>query len=393
MRYGPRTLDLDILLYGDCNVDIRGDDGTGRLIVPHERLREREFVLRPLCDIDEGIVVPGICGDGGSTVGLLLRRLLGEVGGGGLVRVMGLRGERERLLYWGKGKGKCMGIVNRSVESFSGDCERGLESVKERVGLFVENGFEIVDVGGQSTAPGAEDVGVDEEIRRVVPVVEVVRKEWPEICISVDTFRAEVARNCLMTGADVVNDVSAGSGDGVDGKMQEVVRCMDAGWVMMHRRGDSKSMDQMAEYGEKGVVAGVVEELGSCIRKAMVNEDGKRKIVPRWMIWGDPGVGFAKTQMQSLKMMAELRAFKRGIGGYPVLVGPSRKRFVGGAAGRKEAKDRDWATAGAAAVGVMGGADIIRAHNPRIADAVRFANAVLKSNATEEGEYLTKGEG
>ena len=390
VRYGPRHIDLDILHIQGSIVDIRGsDDDEYWLRVPHERLKERRFVLEPLCDIDDGLVVhfPASwdSGDGEEVqVGELLRRLTEKKEGEEIRRVTPLRGEKRRLLYWDCGKetrgnAKCMGIVNATPDSFSdgGEMET-VEAVLKRVREFVDAGFEMVDVGGQSTAPGAVDVSEEEELRRVVPVIEAIREQWPNLIISVDTFRAEVARQAIDAGAQIVNDVSAGTGDEKEGAMHEVVRDSQTVWIMMHRRGDASTMDRFIDYSKKGVVEEVAGELKANMDKAVIQQGKEKNFIPRWMMWADAGLGFAKTAEQSLTLMRELKSFKEKVGNYPILVGPSRKRFVGKATGQDNAKDRDWGSAGAAAIGVVGGAEIVRVHNPNVMDSIKLANAVLR---------------
>jgi dihydropteroate synthase len=202
--------------------------------------------------------------------------------------------------------------------------------------------------------------------------VEAIRQEHPQIGISIDTFRSKVAAEALDCGADIVNDVSAGL---LDASMLSTVTEKRGVWMMMHMRGSPETMmsPNMLDYGEEGVVAGSARELGSAVSRALCGG------IPRWDIIVDPGIGFAKNAPQNSELVQHLALWKNIMGGYPCLIGLSRKSFLCSAVPRlrKEPADaRDFASAGAVAAATCSGADIFRLHNPAVGDAVAAAYAL-----------------
>ncbi|NBM19054.1 dihydropteroate synthase [Streptomyces sp. GC420] len=261
-----------------------------------------------------------------------------------------------------------MGVVNVTPDSFS-DGGRWFDTtaaVKRGLDLVAE-GADLVDVGGESTRPGASRVDEAEELRRVVPVVRGLASEG--VVVSVDTMRASVAERAVAAGAALVNDVSGGLADPA---MVPVVAAAGVPFVVMHWRGFSADMNSRAVYGD--VVAEVVAELRA--RAEAVVEGG---VAPGRIVL-DPGLGFAKQADHDLALLAhlaELRAL-----GHPVLVAASRKRFLGrvlaGPGGEPPpARERDAATAAVSAIAAHEGAWAVRVHEVRAtADAVRVARAV-----------------
>lgn len=208
-----------------------------------------------------------------------------------------------------------VGVLNVTPDSFSdgGRYEHLDDAIAHAVQMRAE-GADLIDVGGESTRPGAQRVAADEEIRRVLPVIEALAAE--AIPVSVDTYRAEVAESALKGGAQVVNDVSGGLGDP---DMARVVRDAGCPWILMHWRGHSASMQQLAHYGD--VVAEVRAELSARIDAAVaagVDPD---------VLLIDPGLGFAKTATHNWALLAALDSLVAL--GPPVLVGSSRKSFLG----------------------------------------------------------------
>jgi dihydropteroate synthase len=250
-----------------------------------------------------------------------------------------------------------MGILNITPDSFSDggvrlDPGRAIED-----GLsMVEEGADILDVGGESTRPGAEPLPADEELRRVLPVIE--RLATSGVPVSIDTYKAIVAREAIAAGAVIVNDVS---GLQFDPDLGGVVAELRAAVVLMHNRGRSREMYREAVYTD--VVAQISEELAAAITRATASG------VPREAIIIDPGLGFAKRAAHSytaLAGLAELAVLDR-----PILSGPSRKSFLTAATGDRPPAGREWGTAAAVAASVLLGAHIVRVH--RVAEMVDVA--------------------
>ncbi|MFF9688898.1 dihydropteroate synthase [Streptomyces sp. NPDC014623] len=261
-----------------------------------------------------------------------------------------------------------MGVVNVTPDSFS-DGGRWFDTtaaIKHGLDLVAE-GADLIDVGGESTRPGASRVDEDEELRRVVPVVRGLASEG--VTVSVDTMRAGVAEQSVAAGAVLVNDVSGGL---ADPDMIPVVAAADVPFVVMHWRGHSDSMNSRAVYGD--VVGEVVAELRE--RMEAVIEGG---VDPGKLVI-DPGLGFAKNAAQDLALVARLDRLHDL--GRPLLVAASRKRFLGhvladGDAVPPPARERDAATAAVSALSAAAGAWAVRVHTVRpTADAVRVARAV-----------------
>jgi dihydropteroate synthase len=271
-------------------------------------------------------------------------------------------GERELVCA-----GRCLvvGVLNVTPDSFS---DGGAYIAAERA---VQHGLDLVaqgaawlDVGGESTRPGAEAVPAAEEMRRVIPVIRELRRRTDAI-IGVDTMKAATARAALAAGAQVVNDVS---GLQADPDMAAVLSETGAGCVLMHLRGTPATMRSLTQYGE--VVADVCAELAQRLESA-VSRSG---LGPEHFML-DPGIGFAKTPAQSLALLAGLARIREL--GRPVLVGPSRKSFIGHVLDQPDPRQRIWGTAGAVAACVLGGADAVRVHDVReMTDVVRVCLAI-----------------
>ncbi len=265
-----------------------------------------------------------------------------------------------------------MGILNITPDSFSdgGDYPTP-EKAAFRAVEMESQGADILDLGAESTRPGAEPISADAEIRRLLPVLDQVLSKV-SIPVSIDTAKAEVAEACLKKGAAIINDVS---GLEVSGrKMADLARETGAGLVLMHRRGNPKTMQSLAIYGD--VVKEVVSEL---IRTA---EQAKSWGVDPAQIVLDPGFGFAKTSEQNFEMLERFEEFCNL--GYPVLAGVSRKSFLALSA-EQIPKNRDSATAAASAAAVLKGAKIIRVHEiSGLKEAVRTAEKIKNTARGEE---------
>jgi dihydropteroate synthase len=261
-----------------------------------------------------------------------------------------------------------MGILNLTPDSFSDGGELGsVEEALERAQVMVEAGAGILDVGGESTRPGAREVPVEEEIDRILPFLEAAQGRI-SVPVSVDTRKAAVARAALGAGAEIVNDVS---GLTWDPEMAPLVADSGAGVVVMHMRGDPGTMMDRTSYGD--VVPEVVEELRERV------EAGRAAGIELDAMVVDPGIGFAKTAGQSLELLARLDELLAL--GHPLLVGPSRKSFLGAVLG-KPARERVPGTVAACVLAFQAGARVFRVHDVGpVADALRVASAVSDRTA------------
>ncbi|MGV9538467.1 dihydropteroate synthase [Streptosporangium sandarakinum] len=268
------------------------------------------------------------------------------------------------------GLGRClvMGVVNVTPDSFSDGGRWFDPKAAVRHGLeLVEQGADIVDVGGESTRPGAARVPLDEELARVEPVIRELSREG--VAVSVDTMRAEVARAAVDAGAVLVNDVSGGL---ADPEMPRVVAATGVAYVVMHWRGHSHAMDRRAVYDD--VVSEVREELAKRVASVLAEGVAEEQIVL------DPGLGFSKNAEHNWAVLAGLDRLAEL--GHPLLIGASRKRFLGRLLAEPDGTPRpfdrsDDATLAVTAIVAREGAWCVRVHNVRPnADAVRVAAAV-----------------
>ncbi len=256
-----------------------------------------------------------------------------------------------------------MGILNVTPDSFADggmrfDAGRAVDD-----GLrMIQEGADILDVGGESTRPGAEAVDTEEEMRRVLPVVAALAAAGA--IVSIDTYKSEVAREAVARGAVIVNDIS---GLQFDHGLGRAIAETGAAAVLMHNRGRSDVMYRYADYAD--VPAEVTAELGAAVSRAIAAG------VPPESLILDPGVGFSKRPPHSYAVLAHLGRFAPL--GCPILTGPSRKSFLNQALGERTASEREWGTAAAVAASVLLGAHIVRVHGVRaMVDVVRVADAL-----------------
>ncbi len=277
-----------------------------------------------------------------------------------------------------------MGILNATPDSFSGDglyapspltpLPQGEGDVLAQARAFVEFGADILDVGGESTRPGSAPVDADEELRRVIPVIEAISKEMPQTLISVDTYKASVAQAALDAGAHIVNDVWALR---ADVELASVVAAAGCPVILMHNRSNPASVEVReklgnayigAEYGD--LLEDVKAELLASVKIAHQAGVADEAIIL------DPGIGFGKTVAQNLELnnrLDEIRAL-----GYPVLLGPSRKSFIGYTLDLPT-DQRVEGTAASVAVGITRGADIIRVHDVKeMARIAKMTDALVR---------------
>lgn len=259
-----------------------------------------------------------------------------------------------------------MGVVNVTPDSFSdGGAHADPDAAVAHAEALLAAGADLVDVGGESTRPGAEPVDEATELARVVPVVE--RLAGAGAVVSVDTTKAVVARAAVEAGAALVNDVSAGR---LDDGLWATVAELGVPYVLMHMQGTPRTMQDDPTYDD--VVAEVFEQLASDL--ARLEAAG----VEREAVVVDPGIGFGKTTAHNLALLRATRQFRSL--GRPVLVGASRKRFLGEVTGVDEAAERVHGSAAAAAVAVTGGAHMVRVHDvAATVEAVRVADAVVRA--------------
>jgi 2-amino-4-hydroxy-6-hydroxymethyldihydropteridine diphosphokinase/dihydropteroate synthase len=319
-RWAPRPIDLDLLLYG------REILSTQRLRIPHPGILERAFVLTPLVALDPHLTIPG---HGTRTV------------------LEHARDGRQHLPLW-------MGIVNLTPDSFSDGGElTDAPSVAARVASLVAAGAELIDLGAESTRPGATPLTADDEWARLEPalgpLVDRYRGATLRPRVSVDTYHAQTARRALALGADIINDVSGLTAPA----MLELAATSGAEWVAMHNLGLPADKARTLPPGEDPTAA--VERW----LEQRLTEWRRAGLDPRRIVF-DPGVGFGKNALQSLRLMRDVRRFERF--GLRVLVGHSRKSFMHHvtAAGRSE---RDLFTIGASLRLCDAGVDILRVHD------------------------------
>lgn len=259
-----------------------------------------------------------------------------------------------------------MGIINVTPDSFSdGGSYNTIEDILAQAQAMVSAGVDILDVGGESTRPFATPVSLEEELRRVLPAIRAIRSHF-SLPVSIDTSKAEVARQALLTGADMINDVSALRQEPA---MLDVVRNSDVPVVIMHMQGSPGTMQVEPSYQD--VVAEIIDFFAE--RLSWLVQNG----VERSRIILDPGIGFGKTLAHNLTIIKSLFRFVEL--GQPVLLGHSRKRFLGELTGA-EVADRDVSTAIVSALAVQHGISILRVHDVATTrQAVRIAEAVAQA--------------
>jgi len=266
---------------------------------------------------------------------------------------------------WGE-RTAVMGVLNLTPDSFSdgGRYENPLAAVRQAQMLLAQ-GADLLDLGAQSTRPGAEEVGPERELARLLPALTAIRVAHPEALLSIDTFHAAVAEAALAAGAHWINDVSGGRRDPALLRLAASTGCP---LVLMHSRGDSRSMNSLASYGD------VVEEVRAGLLQ--VTETALAAGVrPEQLIW-DPGLGFAKDTGHNLNLLRGLATLSAE--GFPLLVGPSRKRFIGAVLNEPRPRARLWGTAAVCSQAIAQGARILRVHDvgpivqiARMTDALR----------------------
>ncbi|WP_460194525.1 dihydropteroate synthase [Thermosynechococcus sp. FA-CM-4201] len=272
----------------------------------------------------------------------------------------------DRAFVWGE-RTYIMGILNITPDSFSdgGDFFNPASAVAHALEM-VAAGVDVIDVGGESTRPGASEVPISAELARVLPVIEGIRQQ-SQIPISIDTTHAVVARAAVAAGANIVNDVSGGQ---ADPEMFATVAALGVPYILMHRRGTPATMQQLTDYEDL---------IGDLLR--YFQEQTQRAIasgIPPEHLMLDPGIGFAKTTPQNLTLLRELRQFHSL--GYPLLLGPSRKRFIGDVLNLPNPKDRVWGTAAVCCHAIAQGVEMVRVHDvAAMVQVCRMADVLWRS--------------
>ena len=275
-------------------------------------------------------------------------------------------------ISWGSGvldfsrKTYIMGILNVTPDSFSdGGLHFGKTSAVDQGLRMVDAGADIIDIGGESTRPGSEPVALEEELRRTIPVIESLSAKV-RVPLSIDTYKAEVAARALDAGASIVNDIS---GLRFDPGMAGVVSAYKVPVVVMHIKGSPRSMQQCPVY--EALIPEILDYLRGSIGIALEAGVSEEKIII------DPGIGFGKTFDHNLEILHNLDRF--ALLGRPVLIGPSRKAFIGRILDNAPSQERIYGTAAAVAISIMKGANIIRVHDVReMVQVARVADAVKR---------------
>jgi dihydropteroate synthase len=280
-----------------------------------------------------------------------------------------MAGKTKNVLKWPTGKldfsDGCllMGVLNVTPDSFSdgGQFIDRNKAIKQGLQM-AEDGAAIIDVGPESTRPGAKDITADEQIKRAIPVINAIAKKT-KACISIDTANYEVAKAALDAGANIINDITALA----DERMAQLAAKRKVPVILMHMQGTPRTMQIKPKY--KDVVSDVLKFLVSRAKQA------EKFGIPRQRIFIDPGIGFGKTFEHNLKLLANLDKFVNA--GYQVLIGPSRKKFIGKITRKENPADRTFGTAGAVALCADAGASIVRVHDvAEMMDVIKIVQAI-----------------
>jgi dihydropteroate synthase len=275
---------------------------------------------------------------------------------------------RDRTFSWGQ-RTYIMGVLNVTPDSFSdGGQFNTVESALKQAAQMVRDGADILDIGGQSTRPNAEDVTLEEEFQRVIPAIEAIRQDagFAQIPISIDTTRSSVAAAGIAAGADIINDISGGT---YDPQILTTAARLGVPIILMHLRGTPKTMQTLTDY--QNLIGEIIEFLQHQIQSAIAAG------VDRQHIMIDPGIGFAKKFDQNLEILQRLDEFQRL--NCPILVGASRKSFIGHILNQPDPQKRVLGTAAACVSAIAKGADVVRVHDvAELYDACRVADAIWR---------------
>ncbi|MBD2329425.1 dihydropteroate synthase [Alkalinema sp. FACHB-956] len=276
---------------------------------------------------------------------------------------------RDRPFHWGE-RTYLMGVLNVTPDSFSdGGKFTTVNAAITQARQMRDHGVDILDIGGQSTRPNAADVSLAEELDRVLPVVQALRadRQFDRIPISIDTTKAAVARAAIAAGADIINDISGAT---FDDQMLSTVAVLQVPLILMHLRGTPQTMQQLTDY--ENLLVEIMEFLQGRITAAIAAG------ISRDLICIDPGIGFAKTAEQNIELLQRMQGFKTL--GCPILIGTSRKSFIGKILDQPDPAKRVWGTAATCCMAIAQGGDILRVHDvAEMYDVVRVADALWRN--------------
>jgi len=376
---GPRNIDLDIILFGDRIVD------TERLRIPHALMLEREFVLRPLCQVNPEGHIPGFPRENVEQQLLRLSNSPDESSELPMFTKAELRPNMAPLTPLSPfKKTHIMSILNVTPDSFSdGGVHRPLDKgyLRELILEHYKAGATILDIGGQSSRPSAPSVTAEEELSRILPAIEVATEMGIDMAISVDTYRASVAEAAIGAGAHIINDISAGM---LDPEMLPTIARLGCSVILMHMRGTPETMmskENTTYHGD--LVHSILAEIQTRVQAA------EAAGIRRWRMILDPGIGFAKNQSQNLEILRRFNEFQSHSAepfshlfrGMPWMIGTSRKAFIGHVTDVPEPRDRTWGTAATVTAAVRGGVDIVRVHDVNeMVKVVRMADAIYRTS-------------
>jgi dihydropteroate synthase len=277
---------------------------------------------------------------------------------------------RNHTFQWGE-RTYLMGVLNVTPDSFSdGGQFDTVETALQQAQALVQAGMDMIDIGGQSTRPGAVQISLSEELKRVLPVIEAIRhsddRALQAMPLSVDTTRATVARAAVEAGADIINDISGGT---YEPAMFQVAAELQVPLILMHLRGTPETMQQLTEYDD------LMVEIGDFLKAQL--ETAIAAGIPPQNLAIDPGIGFAKTADQNLTILRELSQLASL--GCPLLVGVSRKSFIGRLLDQPDPRQRVWGTAAACTAAIAKGADMLRVHDgAAMRDVATVADAIWR---------------
>ena len=263
-----------------------------------------------------------------------------------------------------------MGIINMTPDSFNTDGyfrnpQKALPAALRQAQKLITQGADILDIGGESTRPGAKKVFAQQQRARVIPLIRSLAKKI-KVPISIDTYKTDVAKAALDEGVSIVNNVR---GTHIDKSFLKMVRSYDAALILMHSRGDSKTMQTKTTY--KNLIADIIDELQYSLEICLEIGIKLDKMIV------DPGIGFAKDAQQNLTILKRLSEFTKL--NCPILIGPSRKSFIGQVLGADDPQDRLMGTAASVCAGIMNGAHIIRVHDVQpMTEIARMTDAIIK---------------